>query len=56
MKKHILTILCLLAGLTAAQAQHRADRLQLNNPESFTFVVFGDAQGYTKYDINQPIF
>ncbi|MBQ2292120.1 MAG: metallophosphoesterase [Bacteroidaceae bacterium] len=56
MRKHILTILCLLAGLTAAQAQHRADRLQLNNPESFTFVVFGDAQGYTKYDINQPIF
>ena len=56
MRKHILTILCLLAGLTAAKAQHRADRLQLNNPESFTFVVFGDAQGYTKYDINQPIF
>ncbi len=56
MRKHILTIFCLLAGLTAAQAQHRADRLQLNNPESFTFVVFGDAQGYTKYDINQPIF
>ncbi len=36
--------------------QHRADRQNLQNPESFMMVVFGDPQGYTKYDINQPLF
>ena len=56
MKKKIHLIICLLAVFAVAKAQHRADQQTLNNPESFTFVVFGDTQGYTKYDINQPLF
>jgi hypothetical protein len=38
------------------QAQHRADRQQLDDPKSFTLIVMGDPQGYVKYDINQPLF
>jgi len=44
-----------LAAL-AAQAQDRADRQDLQDPASSTFILFGDPQGYVKYDINQPIF
>jgi len=39
-----------------AQAQHRADQQHLDNQESFTMILYGDPQGYNKYDINQPIF
>ena len=38
------------------RAQDRADRQHLTDPGSFTMIVLGDPQGYTKYDINQPLF
>jgi hypothetical protein len=34
----------------------RADRQYLTDPQAFTFILLGDPQGYTKYDVNQPIF
>ena len=37
-------------------AQNRIDRQHLSNPESFTFVVFGDVQSYTKNSVYQPIY
>ena len=37
-------------------AQNRADRQDLTVPGSSTLILFGDPQGYVKYDINQPIF
>jgi len=37
-------------------AQNRAYRLSLSDPESFSFILLGDPQGYIKYDINQPLF
>lgn len=48
----LATLLCpvILIG------QDRADRQHLDNPESFSMILYGDPQGYTKYDINQPIF
>ena len=54
--KHLLLPCILALASQVAWAQHRADRQKLNDPESFTFIVFGDPQGYTKYDINQPIY
>ena len=47
-------ILC--ASVTCLPAQHRADPQKLVNPESFSMILLGDPQGYTKYDINQPLF
>ncbi len=54
MKKLILLLLSAVA--VSANAQHRADRQVLDNPKSFSLIVLGDPQGYTKYDLNQPIF
>lgn len=54
MKKNLL--LLLLAFSAAVNAQDRADRQSLDDPESFSVIVMGDPQGYVKYDINQPIF
>ena len=47
-------LLCCMAALVAfaAQAQDRADRQELTDPDSFTMILLGDPQGYTKYDIN----
>lgn len=45
-----------LAMSTPLLAQHRADQQHLQDPNSFTLMVMGDPQGYTKYDINQPLF
>ena len=54
-KEIIATIV--LAGLClCAQAQNRADRQSLSNPESFSMILLGDPQGYVKYDLNQPLF
>ncbi len=55
MKKTFLLALGLMLGLCAS-SQHRADRQQLDNPESFSLIVLGDPQGYMKYDLNQPLF
>lgn len=48
------TLMC--ASSILAYGQQRADRQNLQNDESFMMVVFGDPQGYTKYDINQPLY
>ena len=39
-------ILC--ASATAVSAQHRADPQKLVDPESFSMILLGDPQGYTK--------
>ena len=52
-----LLLWCTTTLLTfTVQAQDRADRQQLTDPDSFSMIVLGDPQGYTKYDINQPLF
>ena len=55
MKTSIITTL-LLASSAMMSAQHRADQQHLDNPDSFSMILLGDPQGYTKYDINQPLF
>lgn len=47
--------LCLLASVETG-AQKRADQQHLTDNNSFSMIVLGDPQGYTKYDINQPLF
>ncbi len=38
-------------------AEHKnADELKLENPQSFSFILFGDPQNYAKFDFNQPLF
>ncbi len=56
MRKLLCLIGCMLGLLSIAQAQDRADRQQLSDPESFSMILLGDPQGYIKYDINQPLF
>lgn len=56
MKKYISLLLALLCGSIAVNAQHRADRQNLTDPEATSIILLGDPQGYVKYDINQPIF
>jgi len=43
-------------ALVSVYGQDRADQQQLSDPASSTFILFGDPQGYVKYDVNQPIF
>lgn len=53
-----MAALCLFpagwAGL--AHAQHRADPQHLSQPGGSSLILFGDPQGYIKYDLNQPLF
>lgn len=56
MNKNIFLIIIILFSSINLKAQHRADQQSLTDKESFTMVLFGDPQGYIKYDINQPIF
>lgn len=56
MKRTVLWAAFLLALPFVAFGQNRADRQNLQDKESFMMVVFGDPQGYTKYDINQPLY
>ncbi len=59
MRKHIFAFLSLgllAVGANPLFAQHRADRQNLENEDSFSMIVLGDPQTYNKYDINQPIF
>ena len=55
--KRIIFLLALLGsiGTSLAKVTH-IDAQQLSNPESFSMIVFGDPQGYSKYDINQPLY
>ena len=56
MKNYRIAAICLaLAVNISLTAQHRADRQSLNDENSFSMILLGDPQGYTKYDINQPI-
>ena len=54
--KRLTIILLTSVYVLTVSSQHRADPQKLNDPESFSFVVFGDPQGYSKYDINQPLY
>lgn len=54
MKHLIISIFLFIFGV-CLKAQHRADQQNLTNPDAFTMILFGDPQGYVKYDINQPI-
>ncbi|MBP5505687.1 MAG: metallophosphoesterase [Bacteroidales bacterium] len=54
--KRLLIIIAALVPFQTADAQDRADRQQLTDPASSSMILFGDPQGYVKYDINQPIF
>lgn len=56
MKKIILYFFLFIVGLPIIIAQERADQQHLIDPNSFSMILFGDPQGYIKYDINQPIF
>lgn len=55
MKRIISAISALLILCAISSAQHHADRQTLTDPASETFILFGDPQGYVKYDLNQPI-
>ena len=55
MKRFVLLFLTVIAAKVSL-AQNRADRLQLTDPSASTMILFGDPQGYVKYDINQPLF
>ncbi len=46
----------LLSYCFSLQAQNRADPQRLSDGDSFSMILLGDPQGYTKYDIYQPIF
>lgn len=56
MKIRLITIFLFCLSCLLGQAQSRIDRQTLNDAESFTFVVFGDMQNYTKRSIYQPIY
>lgn len=52
--KH-LSIILLILGITGFPSKAQRAELQLSDPESFSLIVFGDAQSYTRFDQNQPI-
>lgn len=56
MKKLVFLIGWLLNVSLMISAQDRADQQHLADPNSFSMILLGDPQGYTKYDINQPLF
>ena len=56
MKKVGIVVAAIVGLCAGSNAQHRADMQHLEDKESFSMIVLGDPQGYTKYDINQPIF
>jgi hypothetical protein len=55
-KLRIPAIAIAIVAALSAPAQKHADPQQLADPESFSMILLGDPQGYTKYDINQPFF
>ncbi|WP_080903134.1 metallophosphoesterase [Parabacteroides sp. Marseille-P3160] len=57
MKTKLIFLIILIAGkILSVNAQQRADQQHLSDPNSFSMILMGDPQGYTKYDINQPLF
>ena len=55
MKHSFWLALMLCLALVPIRAQDRADQQHLSNPNSFSMILLGDPQGYTKYDINRPL-
>ena len=56
MKCLLFFICCLFSVSLNSFAQDRADQQHLTDQNSFSMILLGDPQGYTKYDINQPLF
>jgi hypothetical protein len=56
MKKFFLLLLLSCCSLLHITGQNRIDPQKLNDPESFTIVVFGDVQTYTRRSVHQPIY
>jgi hypothetical protein len=54
--KKLLLIFFSACWVSVLVAQNRIDRQKLNNPESFSIIVCGDQQNYTKCDVYQPLF
>lgn len=54
--KYLILIIGALCFFVPISAQDRADQQHLSNENSFSMILLGDPQGYTKYDINQPLF
>jgi len=54
--KSAIVAVVLATAVSATNAQDRADRQRLTDSGSFSMLLIGDPQGYTKYDINQPLF
>lgn len=54
--KYVFLIWSICYIVMPLSAQDRADRQQLSDNDSFSMILLGDPQGYTKYDINQPLF
>ena len=46
----------LIVKSLSLSAQDRADQQHLTDTQSFSMILLGDPQGYSKYDINQPLF
>ena len=58
-----LPLVCTAESSAAAVKKHHrppnvkiADEPKLENPQSFSFILFGDPQSYIKFDFNQPLF
>lgn len=56
MKETVMSLVLSGVALLCANAQNRADRLKLYDKSSFSMVVMGDPQVYTKFDFNQPVY
>lgn len=56
MKKISILLLLSLLLIIQGNAQHRADQLQLTDPNAFTMILLPDPQTYIKFDYNQPLF
>ena len=54
MKRLFFCILAIVMAVTVS-AQRRADRQNLTDPNSATFILLGDPQAYIKYDLNTPL-
>lgn len=54
--KKLLALFFLSLLILSMRAQQRADQQHLTDPNSFTMILMGDPQGYTKYAVNQPLF
>lgn len=54
--RRLAAFCCILCSGLTVMSQNRADPQKLYDEDSFSMILLGDPQGYTKYDICQPIF